>query len=225
VTASSFFAGYSGATISFAPIGVWSFSGGALHKLSTGRRVQFGGSVPTGITAGVDYYVRAISLTVFYVYTTYEGAVSTGVGFVGLSTSGTCTITTPEDYRPRGVRLQADGQWRLDADTEWGTATQGYWQIPDAQAGLKNAALKPYIDFDLGSAKTLKTFLIRNTEGVSLNNMTRLVQVFSDSASDFSTAKFEGYAEVSQRGGEWTEIRLHGAASRRYWRICDSLKC
>jgi hypothetical protein len=41
----------------------------------------------------------------------------------------------------------------------------GYWQIPDAQAGLKNEALKPYIQFDFRVNKRLKTWRIHTCDG------------------------------------------------------------
>jgi hypothetical protein len=227
ISASSDFGGHTAASLNYSTINFKSYFSftSAAHNLTSGRRIQLGGTPPAGLSTGVDYYVRTLSTTLFTLHTSYIGATYplffVDVAYSSSATgSGTCTITTMEDYRSRGIQMNIDGQWRLNAASEWGTWTQAYLMIPDAQAGLENAALKPYVDIDLGSAKTLKTFLIRNTEGAGPNNMARVVQVFSSSASNFSSATFEGYAEVSQRGGEWTEMRLHSASSKRYWRIC-----
>ena len=103
---------------------------------------------------------------------------------------------------------------------DWGNNLAGYWQIPDAQAGLANVALKPYLTFDFGSAKQLKVWRIKNLSGVERQDIVRVLQFHSSAASNMSSSTHEGNVEVRPVAGGWTDVLLHGAQSARYWRIC-----
>jgi len=127
------------------------------------------------------------------------------------------------------VQYSLSGIWKANADAiapedlnryDWGNSIEGYWQIPDAQAGLANVALKPYVTFDFGSAKQLKVWRIKNLSGVERQDIVRVLQFHSSAASNMSGSTHEGNIEVRPVAGGWTDVLLHGAQSARYWRIC-----
>lgn len=128
-----------------------------------------------------------------------------------------------EGYR---VQSGASGSWKLDAPApdeydllDWGNNYQGYWQIPDAQAGIANAALKPYLQFDFGSAKAIKVWRLRSLTSVERDDIPRLLVFFS--SSDAATWTHEGYFEIppTPPGKLWDALNPK-ASSKRYWRIC-----
>jgi hypothetical protein len=137
--------------------------------------------------------------------------------------SGSSEKTGNEAYY---VKSGNTGYWGLDSNVvpedlnkyDWGNCVQGYWQIPDAQAGLANAALKPYIQFDFGSAKRVKVWRLKALDGVERQDIPRLVLFFS--SADASTWTHEGYFEVPPEAGKTSDVLLPEASSARYWRIC-----
>lgn len=124
------------------------------------------------------------------------------------------------------VQTGQSGSWKLDqANTydefdiyDWGNNYQGYWQIPDAQAGVANAALKPYIQFDFGSAKTPRLWRIKARDSVERQDIPRLILFFS--SADAATWAFEGYYEVPPIAGQTNDVLIPLASTKRYWRIC-----
>lgn len=127
------------------------------------------------------------------------------------------------------VQSGLSGTWEVNTDgitaedlgrSDWGNNVQGYWQIPDAQAGLANVALKPYLTFDFGSAKALKLWRIKNLAGVERQDIVRLIQIHSSPNSDMSGSTHEINFEVQPVAGGWSDILIHSASSARYWRIC-----
>jgi len=126
-------------------------------------------------------------------------------------------------YQVRSGSATADG-WVLPTDatlkysTDWGVRTQGYWQIPDAQAGITNAELKPYIQFDFGSAKTANLWQFNHRTGNDREYMIKLVHIYS--STNASTWKFERHFEIPPIAGQIWDCMIHGAQSARYWRIC-----
>jgi hypothetical protein len=106
----------------------------------------------------------------------------------------------------------------MNGFTDWGTILQGYWQIPDAQAGLKNAALTPYIQFDFGTAMQPALWQIMGVDSGDRQDLVRLVQFFSSTNS--TTWKFETYFELPPIIGAMFDVQIPNAQSARYWRIC-----
>lgn len=131
-------------------------------------------------------------------------------------------VTGHEGYR---VQTGYGAGWQVTAPSaesfgvfDWGVNLNGYWQIPDAQAGLKNAALTPYIQFDFGSAVAPGLWTIKQRDSVDRSLLPRLIEIFSSTnASDWV---FQTYFELPATAGATAEINIPGAASARYWRIC-----
>jgi len=185
------------------------------HGLTLNDAITFGGTtVPSPLVAGTTYYIaKVLDTDDFQVSASPNGAP------IFLSSTGTAvTISTVQSYAASGVKTGNNGYWKLGTAGDWGTQTNGFWQIPDAQAGLANAALKPYIQFDFGSAKTLKTWLLQSVANLRQEELVRLVALFS--SPDASTWKHETYFELPPVGGVSYMLNLPTASSARYWRIC-----
>lgn len=108
--------------------------------------------------------------------------------------------------------------WQFTTDADWGTVDNAYYVIPDAQAGLKNPALKPYIQFDFGSAKTPRLWRVSSAPSVQDEQRLRIIQFFS--STDATNWTFESYFEMPNRGGELFDVLIPKASTARYWRIC-----
>jgi phage-related protein len=139
-------------------------------------------------------------------------------GVIGASDEAT-------SYEAHEVKSGNANSWRINAPAasefgvhDWGYSLDGYWQIPDAQAGLANAALKPYLQFDLGSAKRARLWRFKTLDNVDRSDMPRLILIFS--SPDASTWTFERYFEIPPRAGETFDCPVHAAASAQHWRIC-----
>lgn len=127
------------------------------------------------------------------------------------------------------VQYSVSGSWVVNTDAitpedlsryDWGNNDNGYWQIPDAQAGLANPLLKPYVSFDLGSAKSLKLWRIKSLAGVERSDIPRILQFHSSSVSNFAVSTHELNFELPPTPGTWSDVLIHAASSARYWRIC-----
>ena len=214
------------------------------HELIADQRVTFGGSaLPGGITAGLWYYVIPASVNTFQISLTAGGSV------LEITSTGTAvTMTSEPPYGADLINALADGDitassqasgfqgyrvktsytadlWKISGDADWGTLNQSIYNIPDAQAGLENHLLKPFITFDLGSAKNPNLWRVAGVADVSRDRMVRLIQFFSSTDDFASDAHFEGYFEMPARqGGEFIDWVRPGLATaqtaRRYWRIC-----
>lgn len=128
-------------------------------------------------------------------------------------------------YEAHQIRSGQAGQWQLDAPDEdefgqydWGNNYYGYWQIRDAQAGLKNAALKPYIQFDFGSAKALKLWRFKALDDVERQDIPKVILIFS--SPDASSWTFESYFQMPPQAGATFDCLIPNATSARYWRVC-----
>jgi phage-related protein len=185
-------------------------------KFWLNQAVTFGGGTgaPGGFSTGVTYYV-----------------VTKGQGFVELSAtlggspisatgSGTWAILLHDYYEAFRVKSSSGlaHWWAIGDLADWGTEDNAYFVIPDAQAGLKNSALKPYIQFDFGSAKTPRVWRVASVLTDSEERRVRLILFFS--SSDASTWNFESFFEMPNRGGELFDVLIPKASSARYWRIC-----
>ncbi len=178
--------------------------------------VVFSGSVaPTNITFGSTYYIlRQLNSTDFTVASSVPG-----VGEVQYGGSLGSGFTFAGDGSPASnLRSHIGTGWALNSATDWGTESQGYWQIPSAQQGLANPLLKPYVTFDFGSAVQPCLWQAVNFPGNVPEKMSRLILIFS--SADQSTWKHETYFELPPRGGEVFDILIPGAANKRYWRVC-----
>jgi hypothetical protein len=175
--------------------------------------VRFIGSAPTGFATATDYYVVAVSGLFM--------ALSATLGGLEIVPSGTGLWLIEAQYGNEAHKVKDSHPaqyWAFDTDADWGTVEQAYYVIPDAQAGLKNAALKPYIQFDFGSAKTPKLWRVSSVPNTQPEQRIRMVQFFS--SPDASTWTFESYFQLPNRGGELFDVLIPKAASARYWRIC-----
>jgi hypothetical protein len=188
----------------------------ASHALAVGTAVTFAGTLPTGLSAATTYYVRrVVSTSIFTVSASNGGSEIQLFGTPGMSFT-LSTVNSGEDFQ---VKSSKSGWWEISGSGDLGTNDQGYWLIPDAQAGVANAALKPYIQFDFGSAKTPKVWRISSVPDLStLDGLPRMLVFFS--SSDAATWTHESYFEMPPVGGVLYDVLIPNAASRRYWRIC-----
>lgn len=180
------------------------------------QRVKFITTAPTGFTAGTWYYVIWVSNNNFGLSATLGGSQITNS-----ATSGPWTLNGENGHE--GFRVKATygaDFWAFDTDADWGTVDNAYYVIPDAQSGLQNAALKPYIQFDFGSAKQPTLWRVSSVPEVQPEQRIRLIEFFSSSASNFAAATFEGYFQIPNEGGTLFDVLLPAASSARYWRIC-----
>ena len=188
----------------------------ANNTLKIGDELQFSASTyPSPLVAATNYYVQSEPSDGFF-----GVAATLGGARINITTAGSAVkISTTLTRRARQVRSSNANYWALSSNADWGTLSQGYWQIPDAQAGVANAALKPYIQFDFGSAKTPRLWRLASVDGVSrLEEIVRLVVFFS--SSDAATWTFEGYFEMPNVAGVLHECLIPKASTKRYWRIC-----
>ncbi len=197
--------------------------------LTTGDAIVFvtgsgmGAAHVLGFATGTTYYVIVNPGSRFFRIAYTEAGAYLGLAIDGLTGTG-LTYDSGTTHAGHKVRLSQEGHWRVESLSGWGTNTQGYWQIADAQAGLANPLLEPYITFDFGSAKAVKTWLLSQVTGAPPEDLTRLIAIFSSSASNFSSYTHEGYFEIPQAQEQFHELRLPNASSARYWRICVRTK-
>lgn len=184
------------------------------NDLEDGQRVKFAGtSPPGGITFGTWYYVRDRDAKKFKIAATLGGA---AIDITSLGT--TVNITSEFGFEGFNVKASNPTHWSFATAGDWGNQVNGFYQIPDAQAGLANAALKPYIQFDFGSAKQPRVWRISSVPDVRMEELPRLLVIFS--SSDNATWKHETYFELPPKGGILYDVLIPTAASARYWRIC-----
>lgn len=176
--------------------------------------ISSSGTLPSPLVAATTYYALPVDEHLFRLAATPGGAAiditSTG--------SGTITVDTVNAFNGYQVKSSKASYWKFGTDADWGTATQGFWQIPDAQAGVANADLKPWLKFDFGSARTPRVWRVQTPEGLKMEQLVRLIVLFS--STDNSTWTHETYFEIPPRGGVYYDILLPAASSARYWKIC-----
>jgi hypothetical protein len=184
------------------------------HGQANNTPVTLGGTaLPAPLAAGTVYFLINVTTNDFQL------AATSGGGAINLTTTGTgVTVSTLGLIGAFGVQASQGTGWSFTTTADWGNTAQGYWQIPDAQAGLKNAALKPYLQFDFGSAVQPKTWRVASFAGVQPEMRVRLVLLFS--SPDAATWKFESYFELPKTGGQLFDVLIPKATSNRYWRIC-----
>lgn len=192
----------------------------ANHKLKYNDPVYLTGtSAPSGLSFNTTYYAIPVSSSKFKLSAGTDGV------FINILTAGSGVLLTTGEFGTGGVNYEANqvrrgqrGYWKFDDAADWGTLSHGYYQIPDAQAGLANAALKPYIQFDFGSAKQPKVWRVSVPTDARLEDRVRLIQFHSSSnASDWT---HEMNYEMPNEGGRFFEVLIPSASSARYWRIC-----
>lgn len=188
----------------------------ANHGFSTNDQITFAASVmPGGLSAGPTYYVFVRSENTFMVRT------SPGAAPIDITSNGTSvTISTAGGGSYQGFQVKSSKSfyWKLGDKADWGAETQGIFQIADAQAGIANGALTPYIQFDFGSAKTPVLWRVSTVADVRLEELVRLIVFFS--SPDASTWTFESYFEIPPVGGTLYDVLIPSASTKRYWRIC-----
>jgi hypothetical protein len=146
---------------------------------------------------------------------------SYGTEQVNLLANGSITSTSNfgAGFEPYQVKSSNGGYWSIGSNgADWGTVLNGYWQIPDAQAGIANPALAPYIQFDFGSNKTLKLWRLRGVTGADRTRIPRLVHIYS--STNNATWIFETHFELAPKGGVFYDVNIPKATNCRYWRIC-----
>lgn len=184
------------------------------HGLGENDSVQFTAtSFPGGLAAGVTYYVHRTGSGTFKVKASPSGS-----SIQVTSSGGGVRVSTLQNYTAAAVKSSNDGYWKIGLTADWGTNNNGFWIIPDAQAGLTNGDLKPYIQFDFGSAKAPRLWQISTVTGVRLEELARLLEFFS--STNAATWKHETYFELPPVGGVLYECQIPNATSARYWRIC-----
>jgi len=185
------------------------------HGLANNYLVTFSAAtLPAPLVAGFAYYV--VNATV----NNFQLALTPGGAAIDLTTAGTTVLVTAflPGAGPAGVKASNFYGWSFGLASDWGTQIQGYYQIPDAQAGLKNGALTPWIQFDFGSAVSPKVWQVASFAGVQPEQRVRLIEFFS--SSNGSTWNFESYYEVPRLGAQLFDVLIPNASSARYWRIC-----
>ncbi len=155
-------------------------------------------------------------------------AIGAGADLINALANGSITSSDEtagfEGYR---VKTGQTSYWAIGAPAadqygliDWGVNYQGYWQIPDLQAGLKNPTLKPYIQFDFGSAVTPKVWRFQSVPNVPPQDIPRVVAIFSSTVSNFATYTFEQYFGMPNSPGVMYDCLIPKASTARYWRIC-----
>lgn len=206
------------------------------HGLANGQLVRFGGTaVPGGITAGFWYWVvdaatndfkvsiteggTAVDITSAGTAVTIDSTAPYGTDEVDALSSGAIT-TSSEQASYEGYRVKASdaSHWRTSLSSDWGTVVQGYWQIPDAEAGIANPTLKPQINFDFGTAKAMRLWRVASRDDVNRDLLIRMILIFS--SSDNIAWRLETYFEMPPRAGALFDVLIPDAQSARYWRIC-----
>lgn len=185
------------------------------HSLVEDEAIVFtNANPPAPIITGNTYYVSVLSTQMFRV----KAAPGPGP-YIDLTTPGISPITiTSQNYDAKQVKTSNPSSWKFGDTADWGDLTDGFWQIPDAQAGLANAALKPYIQIDFGSAKTPRVWRIKLNAGLTRRELVRLILFFS--SPDASAWTHEHYFELPPVGAKWIDVLLPKASTKRYWRIC-----
>ncbi len=198
------------------PVGTLVFYSDPMLTLSNSTRVRFSGTtMPGGITAGTWY--RAYSMGVSGYNLTPDG----GGALLTYSSAGTGVLLESEAGSPASSVKSSKGLgviWKAATGGDWGDNEQGYWQIPEAQAGIANVELKPWIQFDFGSARQLKFWRLMSLGERGRERMVRLVVIFS--SPDNATWKHETFFEIPPVGEQYCEALIPSAQSARYWRIC-----
>lgn len=175
-------------------------------------------TMPGGLTAGVTYYIVSLERLSTYKFR-FKVAATQGGSAINITSNGTTvTIDTASSYGDYEVKGARAGLWKFLTDADWGTLSNGFYTIPDAQAGLANAELKPWIQFDLGSAKSPRLWRIHTPPGAKQEQLVRLILFFS--SSDASTWTHEMYYELPPVANKIFDVLIPQALSRRYWRIC-----
>lgn len=184
------------------------------YSLALGQAFVFGGSPPLPIVSGNTYYVTSTHDPVGVVSYSFANV----PGGTNIRTPGTGGSISTADFSAKQVKAGNTSYWAMSGTTDWGTLTQGYWQIPDSQAGLINAALKPYIQFDFGSAQKPVLWQVTGVNTGDRQDLVRLLEFFS--STDNSTWKFECYFEMPPLPGATFDVLIPGAQNAQYWRIC-----
>ena len=217
ITESNFYGGYTNQAVTLVD-GADGYKVFSLrpNTLKIGDIITVSASVfPSPLVAATNYYIQSEPSD------GYWGLSATlGGARISITTAGTLVkISTVTTYKGKDLKSSNAGFWQLSSNADWGTISHAYWQIPDAQAGVANAALKPYVQFDFGSAKTPRLWRISSVSDESrLEDLARLVVFFS--SSDAATWTHEGYFELPPVGGTLHECLIPKASTKRYWRIC-----
>jgi hypothetical protein len=174
-------------------------------------------SMPSPLIASTTYYARYVN-RYSGIPIDFKVAATPGGAPIDLTTNGSGVKLTSVNHEGFSVKSSNNGYWALPNNADWGTLSNGYWQIPDAQAGLANAALKPYLQFDFGSAKQPRVWRIKTVEASRLEDLARLLVLFS--SSDAAAWTLESYFEAPPVGAILYTWLVPTAGSRRYWRLC-----
>lgn len=149
---------------------------------------------------------------------------SYGTDLVDPLANGNFTASTflgaREPYRVRGSSAPTD-YWAADFSgggvARWGINTQGYWLIPDAQAGLANPALEPYLTIDFGVSRTPMVWRLRGVSGMGREALPKLLHLFS--STDNSNWTHVGYFQCPPIEAQLFDWHVPLATAARYWRI------
>lgn len=132
---------------------------------------------------------------------------------------GSTESTGSEGYR---VKTSHKGAWWLNGTaSQWGNVSQGYWMIPDGQAGLANAALTPYLQINItGGGIQLPTWRFMGCPNQGRECLPRVIQIHAQNSGDGAYTHC-GDFELPAVPGVFHEVRLPGGGpTKAQWRIC-----
>lgn len=174
--------------------------------------IQFVTTAPAPLAAATNYYVRYNDSNSFRLSATAGGAA------LDITAGGVFNITSVDGFQGHRCKSVNSNYWALADNTDWGTLTQGHWQIPDAQSGTANAALKPYLQFDFGTARKMATWRFKQLKNLPLERLGRLLVIFS--SADATSWTHETYFEIPPVNDAFFDCLIPKASTNRYWRVC-----
>lgn len=174
------------------------------------------------IVAGTNYYV--VRVDDFGFTKGCQIALTGGGAALSFNTFGSgVKCSSPIGNRGFNVKWSKTGFWSM-LSTDWGTNSQGYWELPDSDQGLRNANLKPWVTFDFGAGnnRQMKLWRICGRQDRDRESLPRLA-LFS--SPDNATWKFESYFEMPPQfnavaSPQLFDVLIPNATGNRYWRIC-----
>lgn len=150
-------------------------------------------------------------------------SVSWGSELVGALANGAFTASSSQTgYEGYRVKVADASYWALSTSkAQWGDLVEGYWEIPSAQAGLRNSQLNPNLRIDFGSAKRPKVWRLTSVPSLGREAMPRLVQFYSSADAVTYTHELDFEMPADEIVGQTVGIALlPNASSARYWKLC-----
>jgi hypothetical protein len=189
----------------------------ANHKFSLGDPFQFNSGTLPGydLALNTTYYAVPLGANTFKVASDAAGSIF--IKPANNATGSGIHLTSTSPGTAASVKVGNSGTWKISVASDWGDASQGYWLIPSAQAGLHNPALKPWIQFHLGGQMDL--WRLKTRTGGNLDSLVRLVQIFT--SVDGTNWTWRRDFECPPQGGVWYDMMVRDApVATQYYRLC-----